>query len=79
MRRVVQGLIAGEQPVVDQADAGDVKWIDAGGDPRDRGRFVELISGRLTGSERMLVGIAWSSPATYTSSTITPTPTSGTT
>ena len=59
MRRVV---IAGEQPVVDQADPDDVKWIGAGGDPRDRGRFVEVVSGRLTGSERMLVGLAWFEP-----------------
>jgi oxalate decarboxylase/phosphoglucose isomerase-like protein (cupin superfamily) len=53
------GVIAAEQPVVDQGDPSDDKWIGAGGDPRDRGRFVEVISGRLNGSERMLVGIAW--------------------
>jgi quercetin dioxygenase-like cupin family protein len=55
-------VIAAEQPVVDQGDPDDAKWIAAGGDPRDRGRFVELISGRLNGSQRMLVGIAWFEP-----------------
>ena len=55
-------VIAAEQPVVDQGDPNDAKWIAAGGDPRDRGRFVELISGRLNGSQRMLVGIAWFEP-----------------
>ena len=55
-------VIAGEQPVVDQGDPGDAKWINAGGDPRDRGRMVELISGRLTGSERMMVGLGWLEP-----------------
>jgi oxalate decarboxylase/phosphoglucose isomerase-like protein (cupin superfamily) len=52
-------LVAAEQPVVNQGDPSDAKWIGAGGDPRDRGRFVEVISGRLNGSRRMLVGIAW--------------------
>ena len=52
-------LVAAEQPVVNQGDPSDAKWIGAGGDPRDRGRFVEVISGRLNGSQRMLVGIAW--------------------
>jgi hypothetical protein len=51
-------VIAGEQPVVDQGDANDAKWIAASGDPRDRGRFVELISESLTGSGRMMVGLA---------------------
>jgi quercetin dioxygenase-like cupin family protein len=55
-------VIAGEQPVVDQGDANDAKWIAAGGDPRDRGRFVELVSGSLTGSGRMMVGLAWFEP-----------------
>jgi oxalate decarboxylase/phosphoglucose isomerase-like protein (cupin superfamily) len=55
-------VIAGEQPVVDQSDPDDAKWIKIGGDPRDRGRFVELISSRLTGSERMMVGLAWFEP-----------------
>jgi quercetin dioxygenase-like cupin family protein len=55
-------VIAGEQPVVDQSDPNNAKWINAGGDPRDRGRFVELISGRLTGSERMMVGLGWFEP-----------------
>jgi quercetin dioxygenase-like cupin family protein len=55
-------VIAGEQPVVDQGDAGNAKWMKAGGDPRDRGRFVELISGRLTGSRRMMVGLGWFEP-----------------
>jgi oxalate decarboxylase/phosphoglucose isomerase-like protein (cupin superfamily) len=55
-------VIAAEQPVVNQGDPNDAKWIGAGGDPGDRGRFVEMISGRLNGSERMLVGIAWLEP-----------------
>ena len=55
-------VIAAEQPVVDQGNPNDARWMAAGGDPRDRGRFVEVISGRLNGSERMLVGIAWLEP-----------------
>jgi mannose-6-phosphate isomerase-like protein (cupin superfamily) len=55
-------VIAAEQPIVDQSDPSDDKWINAGGDARDRGRFVELISGRLNGSRRMLVGLAWFEP-----------------
>jgi oxalate decarboxylase/phosphoglucose isomerase-like protein (cupin superfamily) len=58
-RRVV---IADEQPVIDQSDATNAKWIEAGGDPRDQGRMVELVSKALTGSERMLVGLAWLAP-----------------
>ena len=53
---------AAEQPVVNQDDPDDVHWINAGGDPRDRGRFVEVITGRLSGSKRMMVGIAWFEP-----------------
>jgi quercetin dioxygenase-like cupin family protein len=55
-------VIAGEQPVIDQSDPTNSKWIDAGGDPRDQGRMVELVSTALTGSERMLVGLAWFEP-----------------
>ena len=51
-----------DQPVVDQGDPDDPHWIAVGGDPRDRGRFVEVISGRLSGSERMMVGVAWLEP-----------------
>jgi oxalate decarboxylase/phosphoglucose isomerase-like protein (cupin superfamily) len=61
-RRPVYAVIASEQPVVDQSDPDDAKWMRAGGDPRDQGRFVELISRTLTGSERMMVGIAWFEP-----------------
>lgn len=53
---------AQDQPVVDQGDPGDEHWRLAGGDPRDRGRLVELISDDLTGSERLMVGLAWLSP-----------------
>ncbi|MEQ3551328.1 cupin domain-containing protein [Pseudonocardia nematodicida] len=53
---------AQDQPVVDQSDAGNEAWRDAGGDPRDRGRLVELVSEQLVGSERLMVGLAWLSP-----------------
>ncbi|ANY06067.1 cupin domain-containing protein [Pseudonocardia sp. HH130630-07] len=53
---------AQDQPVVDQGDAGDATWMAAGGDPRDRGRLVELISEQLVGSERLMVGLAWLGP-----------------
>jgi hypothetical protein len=52
-------VISGEQPVIDQGDPHDSKWMQAGGDARDRGRIAELISKNLTGSERMMVGLAW--------------------
>ena len=55
-------VISGEQPVIDQGDPQDSKWMQAGGDARDRGRMVELISKNLTGSERMMVGLAWFEP-----------------
>lgn len=50
------------QPVVDQGDAANETWMSAGGDPRDRGRLVELISADLVGSERLMVGLAWLGP-----------------
>ncbi|MCM3849274.1 cupin domain-containing protein [Pseudonocardia sp. DR1-2] len=50
------------QPVVDQGDAGNESWMSAGGDPRDRGRLIELVSEQLVGSERLMVGLAWLSP-----------------
>ncbi|WP_224391360.1 cupin domain-containing protein [Pseudonocardia sp. ICBG1293] len=53
---------AREQPVVDQGDAGNETWMRAGGDPRDQGRLVELVSDELVGSERLMVGLAWLSP-----------------
>lgn len=53
---------ADEQPVVDQSDATDEAWMSAGGNPRDRGRLVELVSEQLVGSERLMVGLAWLSP-----------------
>lgn len=53
---------AQEQPVVDQGDAGSETWMKAGGDPRDRGRLVELVSEGLVGSARLMVGLAWLSP-----------------
>jgi len=55
-------VISGEQPVIDQGDPHDSKWMQVGGDARDRGRMVELISKNLTGSERMMVGLAWFEP-----------------
>jgi len=55
-------VISGEQPVIDQGDPHDSKWMQAGGDARDRGRMVELISKDLTGSDRMMVGLAWFEP-----------------
>jgi len=55
-------VISGEQPVIDQGDPQDSKWMQAGGDARDRGRMVELISKNLTGSDRMMVGLAWFEP-----------------
>lgn len=51
-----------DQPVVDQGDPGDETWRAAGGDPRDRGRLVELVSEQLVGSQRLSVGLAWLSP-----------------
>lgn len=36
--------------------------MQAGGNPSDRGRYVELISRGLTGSEVLLFGIAWLEP-----------------
>jgi mannose-6-phosphate isomerase-like protein (cupin superfamily) len=53
---------ARDQPVVDQGAAGSETWMNAGGDPRDRGRLVELVSRQLVGSERLMVGLAWLSP-----------------
>jgi oxalate decarboxylase/phosphoglucose isomerase-like protein (cupin superfamily) len=53
---------AQDQPVVDQGDAADETWRRAGGDPRDRGRLVELVSEQLVGSERLMVGLAWLGP-----------------
>ena len=55
-------VTSGEQPVIDQGDPQDSKWMQAGGDARDRGRMVELISKSLTRSERMMVGLAWFEP-----------------
>lgn len=51
-----------DQPVVDQGDATDEAWMAAGGDPRDRGRLVELVSDELVGSQRLMLGLAWLSP-----------------
>ena len=45
---------AQDQPVVDQGDPDDETWMAAGGNPRDRGRLVELVSDELVGSERRL-------------------------
>lgn len=53
---------AKDQPVIDQADASNEAWAAAGGDPRDQGRMVELVSEQLVGSERPMVGLAWLSP-----------------
>ncbi|ALE73593.1 hypothetical protein FRP1_11950 [Pseudonocardia sp. EC080625-04] len=53
---------AAEEPVVDQGDPSDSTWVAAGGDPRDRGRLVELVSEQLVGSERLMVGLAWLGP-----------------
>ncbi|MBW0101758.1 cupin domain-containing protein [Pseudonocardia sp. KRD291] len=53
---------AQDQPVVDQGDAADETWMAAGGDPRDQGRLVELVSQDLVGSERLMVGLAWLRP-----------------
>jgi len=53
---------ADDRPVIDQHDPGDPHWTGAGGDPRDEGRMIELISRRITGSQSMLVGLAWLSP-----------------
>lgn len=50
-----------DQPVIDQGST-DPAWIRAGGDPRDRGRMVELLSEQLVGSERLMLGLAWLSP-----------------
>lgn len=55
-------VLAGDQPVVDQGDPQDQTWIAAGGDPRDAGRYVELISRNLTNSERLMVGLGWFDP-----------------
>jgi oxalate decarboxylase/phosphoglucose isomerase-like protein (cupin superfamily) len=55
-------VISSEQPVVDQGDPHDAKWMEAGGDARDRGRMVELVSKSLTGSERLMVGLGWLDP-----------------
>lgn len=55
-------VMAGEQPVIDQGDPHEAKWMEAGGNARDRGRMVELISKSLTGSDRMMVGLAWFEP-----------------
>jgi hypothetical protein len=39
-------VISGEQPVIDQGDPPDSKWMQAGGDARDRGRVGgDLIRG----------------------------------
>lgn len=51
-----------DQPVHDTHDPTDVEWKEAGGNPRDEGRYAELISRRLTGSEALLFGIAWLEP-----------------
>ena len=72
-------VISGEQPVIDQGDPPDSKWMQAGGDARDRGRIVELISKNLTGSERMMVGLAWFEPGDVHLLHHHPTRTSGTT
>ena len=53
---------AQDQPVIDQGDAGNAAWMAAGGDPRDRGRMVELVSEQLVGSQRLMVGLAWLVP-----------------
>src|SRR5690606_1438983 len=53
---------ADDQPVVDQSDAENSHWTDAGGDPRDQGRLVERVPQRLTGSQSVLVGLAWLRP-----------------
>lgn len=48
--------------MVDQGDPDDETWMAAGGNARDRGRLVELVSDELVGSERLMVGLAWLSP-----------------
>jgi mannose-6-phosphate isomerase-like protein (cupin superfamily) len=53
---------AQDRPVVNQGDPDDETWMRAGGNPRDRGRLVELVSDELVGSERLTVGLAWLSP-----------------
>ena len=41
---------ASEQLVIDQSDPDAEAWIAAGGDLRDQGRMMDLISRELTGS-----------------------------
>ena len=47
---------------MDQGDAANETWMNAGGDPRDQGRLVELVSDELVGSQRLMVGLAWLGP-----------------
>jgi oxalate decarboxylase/phosphoglucose isomerase-like protein (cupin superfamily) len=63
-RRVLPRYVvtASEQPIVDQSDPNAEAWMAAGGDPRDRGRMVELISRELTGAENFMLGLAWFDP-----------------
>lgn len=42
--------------MTDQGDPDSIDWIEAGGDPRDRGKMVELIARDLSGAEHF---IAW--------------------
>jgi oxalate decarboxylase/phosphoglucose isomerase-like protein (cupin superfamily) len=51
-----------DQPVIDQGDPHAKAWIEAGGDPRDRGKMVELITGDLNGAEHFMLGVAWFEP-----------------
>jgi oxalate decarboxylase/phosphoglucose isomerase-like protein (cupin superfamily) len=51
-----------DQPVIDQGDPNATEWIEAGGDPRDRGRMVELITRNLSGAEHFMLGVAWFQP-----------------
>lgn len=59
---------ASEQPIVDQSDPDAEAWIAAGGDPRDQGRMMDLISRELTGAEHFMLGIAWFTPGDVSNS-----------
>jgi oxalate decarboxylase/phosphoglucose isomerase-like protein (cupin superfamily) len=49
---------ASEQPVIDQSEPGSTP----GGNARDQGSYVELISRRLTNADTMMMGLAWLEP-----------------
>jgi oxalate decarboxylase/phosphoglucose isomerase-like protein (cupin superfamily) len=53
---------AHERPVIDQGDPNETAWIEAGGDPRDRGRMIELITRDLSGAQHFMLGLAWFEP-----------------